>query len=82
LNKLTVITSTQTVWSIFVKKEHFVQSEPATNLVISVILTANVVIGTLGIEDVTRPIVDAFINAHTTGPFLLGGYSAGLYSCF
>ena len=45
-------------------------------------MTAAVAIGTLGIEDVARLIVDALIKAHTTGPFLPGGYSAGCLVAF
>lgn len=36
----------------------------------------------VGIEGVARLIVDALIKAHGTGPFLIGGYSAGCLVAF
>lgn len=36
----------------------------------------------VGIEGVARLVVDALIKAHPTGPFLIGGYSAGCLVAF
>ncbi|KAI3397077.1 hypothetical protein diail_11219, partial [Diaporthe ilicicola] len=38
---------------------------------------SRMVSGRVGIEGVARLVVDALVKAHPTGPFLIGGYSAG-----